>query len=207
MQIYTGTYFNQERLDKIVELELGILLTPNASLKRERTVGAGVPIAYDNGAYSNWINGTGFDEYLFLKTLSNLTQKHIPLEFIVCPDIVAGGMKSYDFSMRWKERLAGFNNLYLAVQDGMPTTVNLDGFAGVMVGGSTEWKWRSAGEWADIVHSQGKRCHIARTGSIGKLKRADELGADSCDSTSFIRNGSWDIVGEYRNPKQMELVQ
>ena len=64
-----------------------------------------------------------------------------------------------------------------------------------------EWKWKTAAQWVKLAHEKGMKCHIGRCGTLDKLIYADEIGADSVDSTSFVRNESWVIIDEYRKIK------
>ena len=202
MQIYTSKPKRVEDAKKYPEYGVGVMLNVGEGLGMhvEGLVGK-VPMALDNGAFSE----RGFDEYLFVKRLSECRQKRIPLDFIVCPDIVAGGTKSLAFSRYWQTRLSVYDNLYLAVQDGMPYTIDLEGYAGIFVGGSVRWKWQTAPTWVYVADHAGVRCHIGQVGTADRLKYADDIGADSVDSTSFERNSSWHHIEEYLNPTQDRL--
>lgn len=208
MQIYTGLPFTEEDCDKIIELGLGVMLTPGYGFGKQvmRALKNG-PVALDNGAFPAWQKGHGFDELSFLKTLSRLIKEDIHPEIIAVPDIVTGGMDSYWFSHTWRLRLAGHKNLYLVVQDGMPFTICLDGYTGIFVGGSTRWKWDTAPTWVYVADHNGLKCHIGRVGTADRLKYADEIGADSVDSTNFQRNKAWHHVEEYQNSRQESLLK
>jgi len=146
------------------------------------------PWAFDNGAYRDWTAGRAFDADRFNASL-DLALAHAPRpDFVVAPDIVAGGVASLDFSLRWAEHLAGrgVRNLYLAVQDGMAQE-HLDGaalqrFTGLFVGGTLSWKLRTGEAWTRYAHRLGKRCHIGRVGTPNRLRWAIRIGADSVDS-------------------------
>jgi len=209
MRIYTGIPFTEADADKIIELGLGVMVSSEyqgATGKHVNRVLCECPVALDNGAYASYTKGFGFDEYGFLKRLSYLMSRKVKFELIACPDIVAGGMDSYKFSRDWQRRLAGHRNLYLVVQDGMPYTIDLEGFAGIFVGGSTKWKWRSAPTWVYVADHAGIKCHIGRVATAERLKYADEIGADSADSTYFVRGKAWHHVEEYREPRQDKLL-
>jgi len=198
MQIYTGLPFTAEDADKIIGLGMGVMLTPGHGFSKQtlRALKNG-PAALDNGAFSAWQKGCGFDELPFLQCISRFIKEKIPLKIVAVPDIVAGGMDSYWFSEHWKLRLSGHKNLYLVVQDGMPFDVDLTGYAGVFVGGSVEWKWTTAASWVCVAHSAGKRCHIGQVGTIERLLRAHNFGVDSVDGTNYQRNKAWRHVEEF----------
>jgi hypothetical protein len=96
-----------------------------------------------------------------------------------------GGLASLEVSMLWVERLEGLP-LYLAVQDGMSTAdvaPVLDYFLGIFVGGTLPWKLRAASSWVDFAHENGKRCHVGRVGTVGRVEWARAIGVDSIDSS------------------------
>jgi hypothetical protein len=106
-------------------------------------------------------------------------------DFAVVPDIVAGGMRSLDFSLGWVDRLRGVAPLYLAVQDGMAAADVVPvarHFAGLFVGGTLPWKIRTGGEWVTLAHRLGLPCHVGRVGTFRRVLWAKRIGADSIDS-------------------------
>lgn len=143
------------------------------------------PWFYDNGAFKDWRAGVDFDVAAFEADL-RLLREH-PLvrpDFIVAPDIVAGGMASLERSRAWLPVLADIAPVFLAVQDGMePIAELVAGFAGVFVGGTTEWKLRTGGAWVKVAHGIGIPCHIGRVGSAKRVRWAQRIGADSIDSS------------------------
>ena len=83
------------------------------------------------------------------------------------------------------------HNWYLAVQDGM--TVSdvekvVGDFDGIFVGGTVKWKVRTGEEWVKVAHSHNIPCHIGRVGVFRRIVWAMRIGADSIDSTNFVRN-------------------
>jgi len=178
----------------------------------------GLYFAVDNGAFAAWNRQKMFNEYAFLKLL-DLTID-LPVDFIITPDIVAGGLRSLEFSMHWAQtRLVGPAPLALCVQDEMlPNHITdemLGHYTHIMVGGTPKWKWEWAATWVDFAHSKiGKfgeplKCHIGQCGTPQRLRYAEKIGADSVDSTNFIREkkGRFHIIDEYRNPTQTELFK
>jgi len=144
------------------------------------------PWAYDNGAFKDWRSGRPFDERRYLADIDmmHLVCNTSP-DFVLAPDIVAGGMASLRFSLGWVDRLRRLAPLYLAVQDGMTEAdvgSELAPFAGLFVGGSHPWKLRTAEAWAKFAHARGKKLHIGRVGTEKKVRWALRIGADSIDS-------------------------
>jgi len=228
MQIYTATCAG-DKLEKVKHYGLGIMISPSPNFlprkafveEHEGVVVNKVPCALDNGAFQAYKKGYPFQESLFLQTIENCYALSITLDFIVCPDIVGGGRRSLEFSLEWTERkLRGTPRLALVVQnDGitkesplqlrqdmtpeMLSQYDLTAFSHLFIGGSVEWKWQTADSWVRFAHEIGKKCHIGQVGQLRYLKFSDHIKADSVDSTSLVRNGSWHIVEEYESKKTL----
>ena len=210
MMVYTGNA-DGSSLDKVEELNLGIMVASSATWEPRKNYSR-VPCALDNGAFQCWRRGFPFMADVFRKTLSKAYHVGLKLDFVVCPDLVAMGLKSLDFSMRWAHgELESAPRLALAVQDGMtPDDVtpgyHMKPFTHIFIGGTVNWKWQTAQEWIDHAHKHGLKCHIGQCGTLDRIAAAERMGADSVDSTSIVRNQSWHIIDEWRNGgKQAEL--
>jgi hypothetical protein len=138
---------------------------------------------FDNGAFGWWIKGMTFDEHLYSLRLQRALPFGRPY-LAVCPDLVAKGMDSLDYSLGWMARLPKRWPWYLAVQDGMTENAVLDVlnmFDGIFLGGTDAFKG-TAWQWSQMAHANGKRFHYGRTGTLKKLQHAYNCQADSCDS-------------------------
>jgi queuine/archaeosine tRNA-ribosyltransferase len=209
MKIYTGTCAG-EKIEKIKQYGLGIMISPSPTFlprksfveEYEGVIENKFPCALDNGAFQAFKKGYPFQEDLFIQTMEQCYALGIKLDFIVCPDIVMGGKDSLDFSLEWaRTKLKTAPRLALAVQDGI-TTQMLDAyvlslFDIIFVGGSVEWKWKTADEWTKYAHKHNKKIHIGQVGQVRYLKFAEHIGVDSVDSTSIARNGSWSIIRDF----------
>lgn len=146
----------------------------------------------DCGAFVDWRAGRAFDFVRWERDLRYVAYrveagKLTPPDFIVMPDIVAGGAASLTRSV---EELASVPPelpvRYLVVQEGMTSAqvANvLPHFGGIFVGGATmAWKLGTAPEWIALAHAHGLSCHIGRIGTLARLETARRLGADSVDS-------------------------
>lgn len=202
MKIYTGNPSGCTA--KIREMEkrgIGVMLSsPRVGPELLR-----LPVAIDNGAFAAWERGYPFQEGHFLETVDKAFRKGVKPDFIVCPDIVAGGRESLAFSVDWAmDRMQGAPRLALAVQDGMEpsdiTSFERAPFRFIFVGGTLAWKWRTAEQWCDFAHKYDMQCHIGRCGTENDLRRALRLGADSVDSTSLVRHDSWHHVDAIAAP-------
>jgi len=146
-----------------------------------------MPYAFDNGAYKDWRTGTVFAAREFMQEVEKIQSSGTRPDFVVVPDIVAGGLESLKFSSCWVGRLIGTGPLYLAVQDGMNSdnvvaAVQTHPYAGLFVGGTLKWKVRTGKVWVDLAHSMGLLCHIGRVGTRDRTRWARRIGADSIDS-------------------------
>lgn len=207
MKIYSSTP-GGDKFDKYKQYDLGVLISSSPTRPPTKEVSEFV-CALDNGAFGCWNKGYPFMERAFLDTLYDCYKKSIKLEFIVCPDLIAQGQKSLRFSLRWaNERLCGCPCLALAVQDGLtPQIIHKStsdiGFKYIFVGGTIDWKWSMAKEWVNFAHDNDMKCHVGRVGTIERLHYCKEIGADSCDSSSFVRNDSWHILEDFTNNKRL----
>ena len=149
-----------------------------------------LPYALDNGAWSAHVNGKPFDVGAFERLLNWSGSCPVRPDWCVLPDIVGGGLKSLDFSLSWLDVVSKFSELnLLAVQDGM-TPADVDGLVGsgigIFVGGSTEWKLKTLGDWGRFCRG---RCylHVGRVNTVRRITYCSNAGADSFDGTSVCR--------------------
>ena len=206
MKIYTGTCAG-EKFGKVQEYGLGIMISPSPTFDI-RGCFVNTFCAFDNGAYQAWNRGYPFLERNFWDALERCYVLGIKLDFIVCPDIVAGGKESLEFSLRWADRLKK-TNLALPVQDGMvPDDLTEDirrNFTHLFLGGTVAWKLNALEGWVECSKSWKMPLHVGRIGTLPLLKRCRDLGVSSVDSTNFARNGSWDVIKEYKEKELFEI--
>jgi hypothetical protein len=175
--VYTGQTRSRKLIADLSALGFGEIVCPSELPPRRK------PWALDNGAFRAWKAGVPFDSDAFVRSLGEM--RWSSPDFIVCPDIVAGGMTSLAFSLGWRRRLALVGPLYLAVQDGMEADaviVALRSFDGLFVGGTLRWKLRTGADWVCVAHAAGKPCHIGRVGTFRRVTWARRINADSIDS-------------------------
>ena len=145
----------------------------------------GFPYAIDNGAWTSYQKGEPFDEGAFRGCVDALGEG---ADWIVLPDIVAGGLRSLEYSLKWIDRITGPR--LIAVQDGMvPADVSslLGPEVGIFLGGSTEWKLTTMRAWGQLARSAGCIYHVARVNTHRRIRMCIEAGAHSCDGTSVTR--------------------
>lgn len=143
----------------------------------------GFPYALDNGAWWAFANGQPFDVEAFLKAYDKFG---LDADFTVLPDIVAGGIKSLEFSLEWKARL-GPGKWMLAVQDGMLVSdviPHIGPECGLFIGGTTEWKEQTLGVWGGIARVVGAKMHVGRVNTVRRINLCAAAGANSFDGSS-----------------------
>lgn len=142
--------------------------------------------AIDNGAWPAFKNNLPFDWEGF----QSLVDMHgAAADFVVIPDIVAGGTASMEFSKQWIDRLKHFHLILFAVQDGMSTgdvgaILRRHENMGIFLGGSTEWKLKTMYGWGMVAHALGRYYHVGRVNSVRRIRLCAEAGAHSIDGTS-----------------------
>lgn len=143
------------------------------------------PWAYDNGAFKDWTGAQAFDVAAFERDVVTISRSPRKPEFLVMPDVVAGGVRSLDLSVPWARMLNGLAPRYLAVQDGMQDKdiePILKHFEGVFIGGTLSWKIATGAAWVQFAHAHQKPCHIGRVGTFKRVRWARRINADSIDS-------------------------
>lgn len=181
MKVYVGQTRSGNLIEELKSYGFGECVS-RGELPPRRT-----PWLLDNGAFGDWKAGRPFDGEAFQRDIEKLRRSgtaQLP-DFIVCPDIVAGGLGSLAFSLTWHQHLFRIAPLYLAVQDGMQeddVLPHAERFAGLFVGGTLPWKIRSARRWVSFAHRHGLMAHVGRVGTERRAAWARRIGADSIDS-------------------------
>lgn len=193
MQIYATSCFGKV-FEKLRAHELGMLIPAHPDLSLIKKQFKEVPCALDNGMWLHHNRGHPFNPQVFFNCLARCTHYRIPLDFVVVPDILAGGMDSLAFSIFWARYITPGPHLALVVQDGMQRAdvePHLPLFEWIFVGGTKPWKWQTAAEWVAFAHDHGKRCHIGAASQPDHMDYCREIGADAIDSSTAVRNNYW----------------
>lgn len=114
------------------------------------------------------------------------------LDWLVVPDIVRGGARSWAMTRFWLRKLRRDQRLkrvmlMIAVQDGFEFDMVapfLGPRVGVFVGGSTEWKEATAAAWCRVAHSKGAECHVGRVNTARRVHICAAGPADRFDGAS-----------------------
>lgn len=148
----------------------------------------GFPYALDNGAWSDFQSGRDFDDERFKTLVDRLGGQ---ADWIVAPDIVAGGVNSLRLSLLWLPHLLVRTRLVLIpVQDGMgpqDMVSIVSKRVGIFLGGSTEWKLDHMREWGEFCAQQRCYYHVGRVNTVRRFRLAHTAGADSADGSSASR--------------------
>lgn len=110
-------------------------------------------------------------------------------DWIVAPDIVAGGLDSLRRSESWLPTVSQYAMPLIAVQDGMePADVwpLLGAHCGIFVGGSTEWKLGTLPRWGEVSRETGCHLHVGRVNSQTRIAFCEGEGAHSFDGTCAL---------------------
>lgn len=182
---YGGGTTNKEQVAQLEKVGWGMIIGPVNPKRSE------IRYAVDNGAFPAWRTGKPWDEGKFLRMLDRVLKFERKPDFICCPDIVAEGPRSLEFSMAWRDRLPLEWPCYLAVQDGMTSCgvlSVLDSFDGIFVGGTAVWKRNFSHIWAKLALAERKKLHVGRINSLqGAFMQGKVVGADSFDGNNWNR--------------------
>lgn len=154
-----------------------------------------LPYVLDNGAFGAFQSGKPWDEAAFVAHVEYYAHHSLRPRWVVVPDVVANAINTISKWRHWAPILSNdFNlKLALAVQDGMVP----DDIHGlkiqpdvIFVGGSTEWKWQTVGQWC----ANFPRVHVGRVNTRKYLEICQAAGAESCDGTGWFRGRSAQIA-------------
>lgn len=205
MKIYLGNVGKLQYIDVCRQNDYGICYLANHwSYPKE-----GISWFLDNGAFHSWKNDEPFDSAGFRDALWKVEKSCSSPDFIVTPDIVAGGLESLQFSLEWLQEIPAGIPAYLAVQDGMkPEDLDIiNQFDGVFVGGTPGWKWCTLTEWVNFAHNEGLPCHVGRVGKFRDILRARTAGVDSIDSSTITQANKNGVFGQWDGFRRLEAVE
>lgn len=211
MLYYTVRPTNARSVAACIEHGFGVLLSP-LSVRDGRIQDMsghvhpipGLPYTLDNGAWACHQAGVEWTPEPLFRLAERLGHDDrgywragLDRGFMVLPDIVGGGLASLDRSIEFRERTRGgvlsdqVATWLLAVQDGMTTEVVrplLEQYhLGIFVGGSTQWKWSTVHDWAEIGLDLGCRVHVGRVNTLRRAMLCRDLGVSSSDGSSVSR--------------------
>lgn len=162
---------------------LGWLIGPRF-WKRPRS---GVAFALDNDAFQSYTNGTSYDFDAWRRFLDRVASTAEKPLWALVPDVVGQRASTLDQWVKYAPIVESYGWLTaLAVQDGMGVSDVLNCAPDVVfVGGTTEWKWRTAHMWC----GEFERVHVGRV-RVRRLPYCKQIGAESCDGTGWMREST-----------------
>jgi hypothetical protein len=153
------------------------------------------PWFLDNGAYAAAkADGEHWEPEPFLARLSQIGDMPRPPRFVTLPDYPGAHDLSVERSAKWLRDVRAFDApMYLPVQDGATARWEVDraerwGCDGLFLGGSDGHKRAIAPELVERAHAAGLEVHVGKPGS---LRWARDVGVDSVDTSSIVRNDAW----------------
>jgi hypothetical protein len=183
MMAYASRTGTRRTLASLRAANWGLMVSATGALRTE-----GFPRwCLDNGAWTAYQQGRPFNANAFLVAYEKIAPG---ADFCVLPDIVAGGMRSLDYSLKWQERLDPVCPLLLAVQDGMtPADVEplIGDRLGIFVGGTTRFKEDTLPSWGALARKRSVYLHVGRVNSARRVALCAMAGVDSIDGTSVTR--------------------
>tara|TARA_Y100000310_G_scaffold141609_1_gene141078 strand:- start:61 stop:681 length:621 start_codon:yes stop_codon:yes gene_type:complete len=143
-----------------------------------------LPYACDNDAWGSYAEGREWDAVAFWKMLDFIdSQDHRPL-WVAVPDVVANRVATLRNWGKYAPRCRDYGHeLAFVAQDGMtPSDIPVDADI-VFMGGTYSWKWRNLEKFCENF----PRIHVGRVNTLQKIRRSEELGAESGDGTGWFR--------------------
>jgi len=189
MDIYLSAS-SKYRGDLCRDLGFGIIYSPAHPQK----IRDDIKHIIDNVAWTAFVKKEPWDEVAFYRYLERAKNP----EFVIIPDIVAGGTSSLSRSAEHIDRIKF--PMYLAVQNGMnagDTIKFIPYIDGYFVGGSMDWKLKTSEYWCKFAHNNGKKCHIGRVGTKKMYAWAKYIGADSVDGSTPVRHNKIHLIPEW----------
>lgn len=176
----------------------------------------GFAYTLDNGAWTDYRSGRDFDDDKFKALVDKLGWQ---ADWVVAPDIVAGGLLSLRLSLFWLPHLLVRTKLVLIpVQDGMEPNdlvrIVMPKRIGIFLGGSTDWKLANMARWGEFCAKRGIHYHVGRVNTLKRFRLAHIAGADSVDGSSASRyavtlpmldfaSRQWDMWAPPKNRAEM----
>jgi len=185
MILYASQTHGERNLNALQKNGFSLLVTPDTWRGKlpKWSDGSLAPFALDNGAFGCFQRDESFNWSNFEQMVDFLGDF---AEWVIAPDIVAGGLKSLQMSIAWRKN---WNRcpVLIAVQDGM-TADHVRPFlgknTGIAVGGSTDFKIKTLPIWAKLAARSGCYLHVLRVNTRRRLVACSLAGAHSVDGTS-----------------------
>lgn len=141
----------------------------------------GIEFVLDNDAFLCWREKREFDVDAWQKMIWKVEKTRLLPQWIVVPDVVCdrdGTLRNWEkYSPMIKDHSKAF-----VLQDGIAIG-DLPEADIYFVGGSTEFKWRTAHFWCKHL----PRVHVGRV-RTRRIHHCERIGAESCDGSGWLRD-------------------
>jgi hypothetical protein len=157
----------------------------------DRMTDHGWPWILDNGVYNGNFHPGAWSDGL---SLAQYRMSNAP-DFVVLPDVWQdwkATKQRHEIYAQWVPDdwpIAAVAQPGGSVEDVVRFAVDI-GAETLFIGGGREYRLKYADQLVMTAHDYGLRAHIGQPGS--SLSWAQDVGADSVDTTSIVRNGYWD---------------
>ena len=186
---------NGETFDALIAAGWGILFAPyalSAFGPQRRLYESSPPGPYclDCGAWSQK-GGDVFDPFAYMRLVGLMGAQ---AEFVVLPDIVAGGRASLERSLRWVPVLEPIcERVLIPAQNGITPDdlwMHLGPKVGVFLGGTDSYKLRTMETWGQVAREADCYYHVGRVNSATRIRLCGAAGADSFDGSGVSIYGN-----------------
>jgi hypothetical protein len=144
----------------------------------------------DNYCYAAWRKGEEWNEAKFISHLEKVKKSGRTPDWVICPDCVGDSAISLQKWYTWEELLRTYGwKIAFAVQDGQEISTVPKSADVIFVGGSTDWKRHTIGQWC----ANFPRVHVGRVNTYRWLWYCHYAGAESIDGTGWY----WQNKPEY----------
>lgn len=205
LRIYVQDHGHAARRDYCIRHRIGMLYSPHRSYLPQ------VPdFILDNAAYPAFSRHELLNLDLYREFLRKATGRGSPY-FAVIPDIVCGGMASFNFSAENIDLIPKGINRYFVVNpaitehDLIPYFDEIEGQFISLAAFRRVWDIR---RYVVMAHNHDLKAHIGKVGTGKAYTLSATVGADSCDGSTPMRHNDLKRIEVWRkrSREQMDLA-
>ena len=154
----------------------------------------------DDGAYPAHLKGEIMNVDLYRQFITKTTQRGSPY-FAVVPDIVRGGMDSFNFSVENIDIIPKGINRYFVVNPKISErdlSPYFDQINGLFISLAAFTRPSEIRKYVVMAHNHGLLAHIGKAGTGKIYTLSASVGADSCDGSTPMRHNNLDRIEKWR---------
>lgn len=164
------------------------------------------PWILDNGAFAAYRDNEPWCADDFAECLGRIPSMPREPEFVILPDVVTDPNATERRAKKWAS-LINHRTAYpcqngISPEDAVALADETDSDV-LFIGGTVEWKRKRAAEFVTAAHESGLDCHIGRPGD---LVWADEIGADSVDTTTIVRSEAYHKLERLEDHNEQQSI-